>query len=186
MNNSILSRANGVSYRYIQIVAAAAVVVPVEDTPGGEGGGLRARVRGAADTGRPPGHLLAERWPAAAPRQHLAQLRGRPHRLHAGRGPRSHHPDISQSGDHLQPPAGGGGGGAAGARRLGGAVKIPLKLVRTFLLQVAVTQTTSRAATRDTHLRQVRVFSPVVTRTGSSAELASFTSQEIKQNIFLS
>ena len=95
-------------------MAAAAVVVPVEDTPGGEGGGLRARVRGAADTGRPPGHLLAERWPAAAPRQHLAQLRGRPHRLHASRGPRSHHPDISQSGDHLQPPAGGGGGGAAG------------------------------------------------------------------------
>ena len=45
----------------------------------------------------------------------------------------------------------------------------PLKLVRTFLLQVAVTQTTSRAATRDTHLRQVRVFSPVVTRTVSSA-----------------
>ena len=94
-------------------MAAAAVVVPVEDSPGGEGGGLRARVRGAADAGRPPGHLLAERWPAAAPRQHLAQLRGRPHRLQAGgRGPRSHHPDISQSGDHLQPPA--GGGGAAG------------------------------------------------------------------------
>ena len=64
-------------------------------------------------------------------------------------------------------------------------MKIPLKLVRTFLLQVAVTQTTSRAATRDTHLRQVKVFSPVVTRTVSSAEFASFTSQEVKQHMFL-
>ena len=69
-----------------------------------------------------------------------------------------------------------------------GWVEIPLKhindkLVRTFLLQIAVIQNHQQG--RDTHLRQVKVFSPVVTRTVSSAEFASFTSQEIKQHMFL-
>ena len=69
-----------------------------------------------------------------------------------------------------------------------GWVEIPLKdmnekLVRTFLLQVAVIQNHQQG--RDTHLRQVKVFSPVVTRSVSSAEFASFTSQEIKQHMFL-
>ena len=64
-----------------------------------------------------------------------------------------------------------------------GWVEIPLKhindkLVRTFLLQIAVIQNHQQG--RDTHLRQVKVFSPVVTRTVSSAEFASFTSQEMQ------
>merc|ERR1712083_535793 len=65
-----------------------------------------------------------------------------------------------------------------------GWVVIPLKdmnekLVRTFLLQVAVIQNPQQG--RDTHLRQVKVFSPVVTKTVTTAEYAQFSTQEMRQ-----
>jgi len=69
-----------------------------------------------------------------------------------------------------------------------GWVEIPLKdmnekLVRTFLLQIAVIQNHQQG--RDTHLRQVKVFSPVVTKTVTSAEYAQFNTQEMKQFMFM-
>ena len=69
-----------------------------------------------------------------------------------------------------------------------GWVVIPLKdmnekLVRTFLLQVAVIQNHQQG--RDTHLRQVKVFSPVVARTVSTADQAQFSSQEMKHYMYL-
>ena len=69
-----------------------------------------------------------------------------------------------------------------------GWVIIPLKdinekLVRTFLLQVAVMQNHQQG--RDTHLRQVKVFSPVVSRTVTTADHAEFSSQEMKQFMYL-
>ena len=65
-----------------------------------------------------------------------------------------------------------------------GWVEIPLEhinaeLVRTFLKQIAVTQSHMQQG-RDAHLRQVKVVSPVVTRNVSPADLASFTSQEMQ------
>ena len=69
-----------------------------------------------------------------------------------------------------------------------GWVVIPLKdmnekLVRTFLLQVAVIQNHQQG--RDTHLRQVKVFSPVVAKTVSTADQAQFSSQEMKHYMYL-
>ena len=69
-----------------------------------------------------------------------------------------------------------------------GWVVIPLKdmnekLVRTFLLQVAVIQNHQQG--RDTHLRQVKVFSPVVTKTVTSEELPAFTTIEMRQHMFV-
>ena len=69
-----------------------------------------------------------------------------------------------------------------------GWVEIPLKdmnekLVRTFLLQVAVIQNHQQG--RDTHLRQVKVFSPVVTKTVTSEELPAFTTIEMRQHMFV-
>ena len=64
-------------------------------------------------------------------------------------------------------------------------VEVPLlehinaELVRTFLKQIAVTQSHMQQG-RDTHLRQVKVVSPVVTRNVSPTDLASFTSQEMQ------
>jgi len=69
-----------------------------------------------------------------------------------------------------------------------GWVEIPLKdmnekLVRTFLLQVAVIQNHQQG--RDTHLRQVKVFSPVVTKSVTTEELPAFTSIEMRQHMFV-
>ena len=69
-----------------------------------------------------------------------------------------------------------------------GWVVIPLKdinekLVRTFLLQVAVIQNHQQG--RDTHLRQVKVFSPVVSKTVTTADYGEFSSQEMKQFMYL-
>ena len=69
-----------------------------------------------------------------------------------------------------------------------GWVAIPLKdinekLVRTFLLQVAVIQNHQQG--RDTHLRQVKVFSPVVSKTVTTADYGEFSSQEMKQFMYL-
>ena len=69
-----------------------------------------------------------------------------------------------------------------------GWVEIPLKdmnekLVRTFLLQVAVIQNHQQG--RDTHLRQVKVFSPVVTKSVTTEELPAFTTIEMRQHMFV-
>jgi len=69
-----------------------------------------------------------------------------------------------------------------------GWVHIPLKdmnerLVRTFLLQIAVIQNHQQG--RDTHLRQVKVFSPVCTRTVTTADNSEFSSLEMKQYMYV-
>ena len=53
------------------------------------------------------------------------------------------------------------------------------RLVRTFLLQIAVIQNHQQG--RDTHLRQVKVHSPVTNKIVSSADFAQFCTQEMKQ-----
>jgi len=65
-----------------------------------------------------------------------------------------------------------------------GWIVIPLKdmnerLVRTFLLQIAVIQNHQQG--RDTHLRQVKVHSPVTNKVVSSAGYAEFSTQEMRQ-----
>jgi len=69
-----------------------------------------------------------------------------------------------------------------------GWVEIPLKdmnerLVRTFLLQIAVIQNHQQG--RDTHLRQVKIFSPVVTKSVSSLDNINFVTQDMKQFMFV-
>merc|ERR1712058_225539 len=65
-----------------------------------------------------------------------------------------------------------------------GWVEIPLKdmherLVRTFLLQIAVIQNHQQG--RDTHLRQVKVHSPVTNKVVTTASHAQFSTQEMRQ-----
>ena len=69
-----------------------------------------------------------------------------------------------------------------------GWVEIPLKdmnerLVRTFLLQIAVIQNHQQG--RHTHLRQVKIFSPVVTKSVSSLDNINFVTQDMKQFMFV-
>ena len=69
-----------------------------------------------------------------------------------------------------------------------GWVEIPLKdmnekLVRTFLLQIAITHNHQQG--RDTHLRQVRVYSPVDTKTVTTSDIPEFSSPELRQFMFL-
>ena len=52
-------------------------------------------------------------------------------------------------------------------------------LVRTFLLQIAVIQNHQQG--RDTHLRQVKVHSPVTNKIVSSADFAQFSTKDMRQ-----
>ena len=53
------------------------------------------------------------------------------------------------------------------------------RLVRTFLLQIAVIQNHQQG--RDTHLRQVKVHSPVTNKMVTTASQAQFSTQEMRQ-----
>ena len=69
-----------------------------------------------------------------------------------------------------------------------GWIVIPLKdlnerLVRTFMLQIAVLQNHQQG--RDTHLRQIKVHSPVEHKVVSTAECALFETPEMKQFQYL-
>jgi len=69
-----------------------------------------------------------------------------------------------------------------------GWIVIPLKdlaerLVRTFMLQIAVLQNHQQG--RDTHLRQIKVHSPVQQKVVSTAECAVFETPDMKQFQFL-
>jgi len=53
------------------------------------------------------------------------------------------------------------------------------KLVRTFMLQIAVLQNHQQG--RDTHLRQIKVHSPVLDKPISTADLATFHTPALSQ-----
>ncbi|XP_023319594.1 anaphase-promoting complex subunit 10 [Eurytemora carolleeae] len=65
-----------------------------------------------------------------------------------------------------------------------GWIIIPLKdmndkLVRTFMLQIAVLQNHQQG--RDTHMRQIKIHSPVQNQPVSSADFATFANPDFKQ-----
>lgn len=65
-----------------------------------------------------------------------------------------------------------------------GWTRIPLKdindkLIRTFMLQIAVLQNHQQG--RDTHMRQIKIQSPVQDKPVSTADFATFNSPEIRQ-----
>jgi len=69
-----------------------------------------------------------------------------------------------------------------------GWIVIPLKdlnekLVRTFMVQIAVIQNHQQG--RDTHMRQIKVHSPVENKIVSSADYTDFTTTQLKQFAFL-
>ena len=65
-----------------------------------------------------------------------------------------------------------------------GWIVIPLrdlneKLVRTFMVQIAVIQNHQQG--RDTHMRQIKVHSPVENKIVSAAEFTEFSTSDLKQ-----
>merc|ERR1712080_102245 len=69
-----------------------------------------------------------------------------------------------------------------------GWIVIPLrvlneKLVRTFMVQIAVIQNHQQG--RDTHMRQIKVHSPVHNKIVSAADFTEFSTSDLKQFAFL-